>query len=38
VPGGATPGEYVVKVGVFSPGWGKVYDWNDSAATFSVGR
>lgn len=38
VPSGAAPGEYVVKVGVFSPGWGTVYDWNDAAATFTVGR
>lgn len=38
VPPGAAPGEYVVKVGVFTPGWGKVYDWNDNAAKFTVGR
>ena len=31
-------GEYTVKVGVFSPGWGKVYDWNDNAAKLTVGR
>jgi hypothetical protein len=38
VPASAKPGDYVVKVGVFKPGWGKLYDWNDSAATFTVGR
>jgi hypothetical protein len=38
VPAGATPGDYIVKVGVFKPGWGKLYDWNDSAATITVGR
>ena len=31
-------GEYTIKVGVFSPGWGKVYDWNDNAAKLTVGR
>ncbi len=29
-------GNYTVKVGVFSSGWGTNYYWNDSAATFSV--
>jgi hypothetical protein len=38
VPGNAASGEYVVKVGVFTPGWGKLYDWNDSAVRFTVGR
>ncbi len=38
VPASATPGEYVVKVGVFTPGWGKVYDWNDAAAKLTVAR
>ena len=38
VPGDAAPGEYTVKVGVFTPGWGKVHDWNDNAAKFTVGR
>ncbi|MGE3077132.1 MAG: hypothetical protein AB7N24_20580 [Dehalococcoidia bacterium] len=32
----ASKGTYTVKVGVFSPGWGTLYDWNDSAATFTV--
>jgi hypothetical protein len=36
VPPDAVPGEYTVKVGVFTPGWGRVYDWNDKAATFTV--
>jgi hypothetical protein len=38
VPASAKPGDYVVKVGVFTPGWGRRYDWNDSAATFAVVR
>ncbi|MFN8633629.1 MAG: cellulase family glycosylhydrolase [Chloroflexota bacterium] len=41
VPADALAGEYVVKVGVFRPGWGqggKPYDWNDTAATFTVTR
>jgi hypothetical protein len=38
VPATAREGEYVVKVGVFTPGWGKVYDWNDEAAKFTVAR
>jgi hypothetical protein len=36
VPATASPGSYTVKIGVFSPGWGTLYDWNNSAATFSV--
>src|SRR5262249_44164892 len=38
VPPDAAPGDYVVKVGVFAPGWGTRYDWNDAAATFTVTR
>ena len=38
VPQTAQDGEYAVKVGVFTPGWGKVYDWNDAAAKFTVAR
>lgn len=38
VPAGAQAGEYVVKVGVFTPGWGRLHDWNDRAATFTVTR
>ena len=38
VPANAAPGDYIVKVGLFRPGWGKLYDWNDSAATITVGR
>lgn len=37
VPADAPHGTYTVKVGVFSPGWGRVYDWNDNATTFTVG-
>jgi len=31
-------GEYTVKIGVFTPGWGKTYDWNDNAAKLTVVR
>ncbi|MBV9893828.1 MAG: hypothetical protein JO020_06650 [Chloroflexi bacterium] len=36
VPSTAAQGGYRVKVGVFSPGWGTLYNWNNSAAAFSV--
>jgi hypothetical protein len=36
VPTTAAKGTYTVKVGVFSPGWGKLFAWNDRAATFTV--
>ena len=36
VPSGARKGTYTVRVGVFSPGWGTMYAWNNSAATFTV--
>jgi hypothetical protein len=36
VPMGAAKGTYTVKVGVFSPGWGTLYKWSESAATFTV--
>lgn len=36
VPANAAKGTYVVKVGVFSPGWGTMYAWNDRAVTFTV--
>jgi hypothetical protein len=29
-------GPYRVKIGIFSPGWGTLYHWNDNAATFTV--
>jgi hypothetical protein len=32
----APTGTYTVKIGVFSTGWGTLYDWNDTAATFTV--
>jgi hypothetical protein len=38
VPPDAKSGDYVVKVGVFTPGWGRQYDWNDAATTFTVVR
>jgi hypothetical protein len=37
VPAGTATGSYVVRLGVFSPGWGTLYHWNSSAATFTVG-
>jgi hypothetical protein len=36
VPTTAAPGTYIVKVGIFSPGWGTLYSWNDSATQFAV--
>jgi hypothetical protein len=38
VPSNATPGTYTVHVGIFSPGWGELYDWNDNARTFTITR
>ena len=38
VPRNAKPGEYVVKVGAFPPGWGSPYNFNGEAAVFTVGR
>ena len=38
VPASAIAGTYTVKIGVFQPGWGTLYHWNDKAAQFSVGR
>jgi hypothetical protein len=35
---GTALGEYTIKVGVFTPGWGKLYDWNDKAGTLTVVR
>ena len=36
VPTAAGPGTYTVKIGVFSPGWGRLYAWNNEAAQFPV--
>jgi len=33
---GASPGTYIVKVGVASTGWTQTYSWNGQAATFAV--
>lgn len=33
---GLPAGEYVVKQGVFTPGWTRAYDWNDRAARVRV--
>jgi hypothetical protein len=30
------PGTYTLKIGIFSAGWGTLYNWNDNAATFNV--
>lgn len=38
VPSNARTGTYTVKIGIFSPGWGQLYHWNDRAATFQVTR
>ena len=34
--GGAAPGNYTVKLGIFSVAWGQNYAWNDNAATITV--
>jgi hypothetical protein len=36
LPAGAATGTYTIKVGIFSPGWGTVYAWNDNAGQFTV--
>lgn len=36
VPSSGARGTYMVKVGLFSVGWGVLYDWNDRATTFRV--
>ena len=36
VPATARIGTYTLKIGVFSPGWGQLYQWNDNAGTFTV--
>jgi hypothetical protein len=36
VPAGTASGTYTVKLGIFSPGWGTLYEWNNGAATISV--
>jgi hypothetical protein len=36
VPASTAAGTYTVKVGIFSPGWGTLLGWNNSAATFAV--
>ncbi len=36
VPLTATTGTYTIRIGVFAPGWGSVYNWNNSAGSFSV--
>jgi endoglucanase len=32
----AGPGQYLVKIGIFSPGWTSLYDWNDGATSISL--
>ena len=36
VPATSQVGTYTVKIGVFTPGWGQVLSWNNSAASFTV--
>jgi hypothetical protein len=36
VPRGQRGGVYKLKVGVFSVGWGTLFHWNDSAASFII--
>jgi hypothetical protein len=32
----AVAGTYTVKIGVYSPGWGTLYNWNGQAGVFTV--
>lgn len=36
VPATEAPGTQTLKVGIFTPGWGALLHWNDSATTFTV--
>jgi autotransporter family porin len=36
IPSTAVAGTETVKIGIFSPGWGTLWHWNNSAATFTV--
>lgn len=36
LPGSLPPGQYVLKTGAFSPGWGTMYAWSDTAGVFVV--
>lgn len=36
IPTSAPKGTYTVKVGLFAPGWGMLYAWNDTAAVFTI--
>lgn len=36
VPTSQATGTYTFKIGVFKPGWGTLYAWNNSATTFTV--
>lgn len=36
VPSTLAPGTYTVSVGVFSTGWGTLYNWNSNAATLKI--
>ena len=35
-PAAAATGTYSMVVGVFSPGWGTLYNWNGTAGSFGV--
>jgi hypothetical protein len=37
LPSTLAPGQYTVKTGAFTPGWGTMYAWNDAAGWFVVG-
>jgi len=36
LPASLPAGQYTFKAGAFSPGWGALYAWSDSAGTFVV--
>lgn len=35
-PSSGAAGTYTIKIGLFSPGWGTLYSWNDAAGQLSV--
>ena len=38
VPDTLPLGEYTFKSGIFSPGWGTSYAWNDQGGTLTIGE
>lgn len=36
IPSSAGTGNYTVRIGIFSPGWGHLWSWNNEASRFTV--